>query len=180
MHLPLLCFLLLNPIPCCFLLLSFLTNFVIYKISLDLIIHAIIACPFTKTNIVPLSTLSSYHLVHSQTPLQSYGITTSMSMGGSQVPLSPKQPVPNEDGGGSSSSSAGGPSPTDGAAKDLRQRARVLYDYDAKDSTELSLMADEVIIIVEEEYGPEPDYAIGERGSQRGKVPKAYLEMLSY
>lgn len=31
-------------------------------------------------------------------------------------------------------------------ATDGLKRARVLYDYDAKDATELSLMADEVII----------------------------------
>jgi hypothetical protein len=31
-------------------------------------------------------------------------------------------------------------------AKNGHQRARVLYDYDAKDATELSLMADEVTV----------------------------------
>ncbi|XP_071449685.1 endophilin-B1 isoform X2 [Hetaerina americana] len=103
-----------------------------------------------------------------------------LSTGSTQIPLSQPQQQATNDGGGSSSSSAGGPSPTDGTAKDLRKRARVLYDYVAKDSTELSLMANEVIVIVEEEYEPEPDYALGERGSHRGKVPKAYLEMISY
>ncbi|XP_023722658.1 endophilin-B1 isoform X1 [Cryptotermes secundus] len=65
--------------------------------------------------------------------------------------------------------------------KNGHQRARVLYDYDAKDSTELSLMADEVIIVHEilEADGAE-DYLIGERGNQKGKVPKAFLELLTY
>lgn len=77
------------------------------------------------------------------------------------------------------------------------KKARVLYDYDAKDSTELSLMADEVyflfvhffcccvnyfvfqVIFVREicEKGDE-DYLIGQRGQKNGKVPKAFLEIL--
>lgn len=65
--------------------------------------------------------------------------------------------------------------------KNGHQRARVLYDYDAKDATELSLMADEVIVVHElsEADGAE-DYLIGERGNQKGKVPKAFLEHLTY
>ncbi|XP_047117369.1 endophilin-B1 isoform X1 [Schistocerca piceifrons] len=58
------------------------------------------------------------------------------------------------------------------------QRARVLYDYDAKDATELSLMADEVITICEISVD-ETDYFMGERGSQKGKVPKAFLEIIN-
>ncbi|RWS13501.1 endophilin-B2-like isoform X2 [Dinothrombium tinctorium] len=59
-----------------------------------------------------------------------------------------------------------------------RKRARVLYDYDAHDSSELSLMANEVIIVSQ---SPEldADWMLGERGTQRGKVPIAYLEILS-
>nr|CAD7193638.1 unnamed protein product [Timema douglasi] len=60
-----------------------------------------------------------------------------------------------------------------------QKRARALYDYDAKDSSELSLMADEVII-VHEISQTEMDYLVGERGNQKGKVPKAFLELLSY
>lgn len=105
------------------------------------------------------------------------------------------------------------------------QKARVLYDYDAKDSTELSLLADEVTknyfelkeegfdplntptirhcrkrqtsIIAANNFSPiklfffqvisvrelpnlEMDYVMGERGSQVGKVPKAFLEIISH
>ncbi|GLH04776.1 Endophilin-A [Gryllus bimaculatus] len=59
------------------------------------------------------------------------------------------------------------------------QRARVLCDYDAKDATELSLMVDEVIL-VHEISEDEQDYLMGERGNQKGKVPKAFLEMLAF
>ncbi|KAK7870651.1 hypothetical protein R5R35_009142 [Gryllus longicercus] len=59
------------------------------------------------------------------------------------------------------------------------QRARVLCDYDAKDATELSLMVDEVIL-VQEISEDEQDYLMGERGNQKGKVPKAFLEMLAF
>ncbi|XP_046399741.1 endophilin-B1 isoform X2 [Ischnura elegans] len=103
-----------------------------------------------------------------------------LSTGSTQVPLSQSQQQATNDGGGSSSSSAGGLSPTEGSAKDLRKRARVLFNYEAKDSSELSLVSNEVIVIVEEEYELEPDYAICERGSMKGKVPRAYLEILSY
>ncbi|XP_043675542.1 endophilin-B1 isoform X3 [Vespula pensylvanica] len=60
-----------------------------------------------------------------------------------------------------------------------QDRARVVCDYDARDSTELSVMQDEVISIIE--IPGDEDYLIGIRGNQRGKVPKAYLEtILSY
>ncbi|XP_077286986.1 SH3 domain containing GRB2 like, endophilin-B isoform X2 [Arctopsyche grandis] len=57
------------------------------------------------------------------------------------------------------------------------QKARILFDYDAKDSTELSLIADEIVSVWECMI-PDVDYMIGERGLQRGRVPKAYLEIL--
>lgn len=56
------------------------------------------------------------------------------------------------------------------------QRARVTYDYDAKDSSELSLKANEVIAVQEM---MDDDYLLGEKGSQRGKVPRAFLEIIS-
>uniref|UniRef100_A0A023GIV0 Putative sh3 domain protein sh3glb n=1 Tax=Amblyomma triste TaxID=251400 RepID=A0A023GIV0_AMBTT len=59
-----------------------------------------------------------------------------------------------------------------------QKRARVLYDYDAHDNSELSLMADEVIIISQTD-NLDPDWMIGERGLQKGKVPIAYLEILN-
>ncbi|KAI4484848.1 hypothetical protein M0804_007414 [Polistes exclamans] len=57
-----------------------------------------------------------------------------------------------------------------------QDRARVVCDYDARDSTELSVMQDEVISIVE--IPGDEDYLIGIRGNQRGRVPKAYLETI--
>lgn len=59
-----------------------------------------------------------------------------------------------------------------------KKRARVLYDYDAHDSSELSLLANEVII-VSQSPELESDWMFGERGAQRGKVPLAYLEILN-
>ncbi|GBP12385.1 Endophilin-B1 [Eumeta japonica] len=56
-------------------------------------------------------------------------------------------------------------------------KARVLYDYDAKDSTELSLMADEEIIIWDC-FTPDPDYVMAERGSQRGRIPRSFLKFI--
>ncbi|KAG1715000.1 Endophilin-B1 [Nymphon striatum] len=55
-----------------------------------------------------------------------------------------------------------------------KRRAKVLYDYDAQDSTELSLLAEEVIT-VSNAQGLDSDWLMGERGGQKGKVPKAYL-----
>ncbi|XP_013784247.1 endophilin-B2-like isoform X2 [Limulus polyphemus] len=68
--------------------------------------------------------------------------------------------------------------PTSTAPDDKRKQARVLYDYDAHDKSELSLLADEVIHVTLEP-GQDPDWMIGERGKQKGKVPTAYLEMLN-
>ncbi|XP_073397113.1 endophilin-B2 isoform X7 [Dendrobates tinctorius] len=58
------------------------------------------------------------------------------------------------------------------------RKARVLYDYEAADSTELALMADELITVYSLP-GMDPDWLIGERGNQKGKVPVTYLELLS-
>ncbi|XP_051164278.1 endophilin-B1 isoform X2 [Leptopilina boulardi] len=58
-----------------------------------------------------------------------------------------------------------------------QDRARVVCDYTARDSNELNLEQDEVIsisVIVGDE-----DYLMGFRGSQRGKIPKAYVEIIS-
>ncbi|XP_076680839.1 SH3 domain containing GRB2 like, endophilin-B isoform X2 [Andrena cerasifolii] len=62
------------------------------------------------------------------------------------------------------------------SAENGQERARVLYDYDARDSSELSVVQDEVITVFE--IPGDEDYVKGVRGNQRGKVPKAYLEML--
>lgn len=57
------------------------------------------------------------------------------------------------------------------------KQARVLYDYDASDQTELSLLADEIITVYEHpELGQ--DWLIGQRGMVRGKVPTSYLAIV--
>ncbi|RXN15653.1 endophilin-B1-like protein [Labeo rohita] len=58
------------------------------------------------------------------------------------------------------------------------RKARVLYDYDAAGSKELSLLADEVIM-VSSVPGMDSDWLMGERGNQKGKVPITYLELLN-
>ncbi|KAI5086154.1 SH3-domain GRB2-like endophilin B1 isoform X2, partial [Silurus meridionalis] len=58
------------------------------------------------------------------------------------------------------------------------RQARVLYDYDAACSSELSLLADEVIT-VSSKPGMDSDWLMGERGHQKGKVPITYLELLN-
>ncbi|XP_054030321.1 endophilin-B2 isoform X1 [Dryobates pubescens] len=58
------------------------------------------------------------------------------------------------------------------------RKARVLYDYEAADSSELALLADELITVYSLP-GMDPDWLIGERGNQKGKVPVTYLELLS-
>nr|XP_054769894.1 endophilin-B1-like isoform X1 [Lytechinus pictus] len=57
------------------------------------------------------------------------------------------------------------------------RKAKVLYDYDAADDSELSLLADEVINVYSMP-GMDPDWMVGERGSQRGRVPLTYIEVL--
>uniref|UniRef100_A0A8D3DLD6 Endophilin-B2 n=1 Tax=Scophthalmus maximus TaxID=52904 RepID=A0A8D3DLD6_SCOMX len=58
------------------------------------------------------------------------------------------------------------------------RKAKVLYDYDAHDDSELSLLADELISVYTVP-GMDPDWLIGERGNEKGKVPVTYLELLS-
>ncbi|XP_052403412.1 endophilin-B1-like isoform X2 [Carassius gibelio] len=75
------------------------------------------------------------------------------------------------------------PSQTSPALNELRstsgtRRARVLYDYDAASSSELSLLADEVIT-VSSVPDMDSDWLMGQRGNQKGKVPITYLELLN-
>lgn len=75
------------------------------------------------------------------------------------------------------------PSQTSPALNELRstsgtRKARVLYDYDAASSSELSLLADEVIT-VSTVPGMDSDWLMGQRGNQNGKVPITYLELLN-
>ncbi|KAM5299564.1 endophilin-B2 isoform 4-T4 [Ctenodactylus gundi] len=58
------------------------------------------------------------------------------------------------------------------------RKARVLYDYEAADSSELALLADELITVYSLP-GMDPDWLVGERGNKKGKVPVTYLELLS-
>uniref|UniRef100_A0A3Q2D7C6 Endophilin-B1 n=1 Tax=Cyprinodon variegatus TaxID=28743 RepID=A0A3Q2D7C6_CYPVA len=58
------------------------------------------------------------------------------------------------------------------------RKAKVLYDYDAADSSELSLLADELITVYTVP-GMDSDWLVGEKGNQKGKVPVTYLELLS-
>ncbi|XP_061169835.1 endophilin-B1-like isoform X3 [Saccostrea echinata] len=58
-----------------------------------------------------------------------------------------------------------------------KKQARVLYDYDAADSSELTLLADELITVYRTP-GMDPDWLMAERGPQKGKVPTTYLEVL--
>ncbi|XP_048200386.1 endophilin-B2 isoform X5 [Perognathus longimembris pacificus] len=58
------------------------------------------------------------------------------------------------------------------------RKARVLYDYEAADSSELALLADELITVYSLP-GMDPDWLMGERGNKKGKVPVTYLELLS-
>ncbi|KAM6971420.1 LOW QUALITY PROTEIN: endophilin-B1a [Tautogolabrus adspersus] len=72
---------------------------------------------------------------------------------------------------------------TSGGFNELRsssgsRKARVLYDYDAASSSELSLLADEVIT-VSSVPGMDSDWLLGERGNQSGRVPITYLELLN-
>ncbi|XP_030210131.1 endophilin-B2b isoform X3 [Gadus morhua] len=82
------------------------------------------------------------------------------------------------------SASAAPPRPDSVAIEDMilpatgTRKARVLYDYDAHDSSELSLLADEVITVYTVP-GMDPDWLVGEKGNQKGKVPVTYLELLS-
>ncbi|KAI8128385.1 Endophilin-B1 [Lucilia cuprina] len=60
---------------------------------------------------------------------------------------------------------------------DQMKRARVLCAYDAKDHTELTLSANEVILVAE--CQPiNTDYMYGKQGLLKGLVPRAFLEML--
>lgn len=79
--------------------------------------------------------------------------------------------------GSSSSSVAQRPSSVQLPVTGTR-KAKVLYDYDAHDTSELSLLADEIITVYTVP-GMDPDWLVGERGNDKGKVPVTYLELLS-
>ncbi|KAF7665165.1 hypothetical protein LDENG_00152710 [Lucifuga dentata] len=90
------------------------------------------------------------------------------------IPVSAALPSPSA--GHGSSAASGGFSELRGSSGS--RKARVLYDYDAASSSELSLLADEVIM-VSSVPGMDSDWLMGERGNQKGKVPITYLELLN-
>ncbi|XP_062515176.1 endophilin-B1-like [Corticium candelabrum] len=57
------------------------------------------------------------------------------------------------------------------------RRARVLYDYDAADEEELSLLADEIVTVLPVEC--DKDWVVAKKDGQTGRVPVSYLEYLS-
>ncbi|XP_044750736.1 endophilin-B1 isoform X2 [Coccinella septempunctata] len=66
-----------------------------------------------------------------------------------------------------------------GNPKENFQMAKVLYNYEPKDSSELKLYANEVIKVTEISGKTDDDYMLGEKGQQKGKVPRAYVEIIS-
>ncbi|ESO85878.1 hypothetical protein LOTGIDRAFT_130216 [Lottia gigantea] len=58
-----------------------------------------------------------------------------------------------------------------------KKQARVLYDYEAANASELSLLADELIMVYTV-AGMDPDWLMAEKKNSRGKVPLTYLEVL--
>ncbi|KAI1236701.1 hypothetical protein IHE44_0014954 [Lamprotornis superbus] len=59
------------------------------------------------------------------------------------------------------------------------RKARVLYDYDAANSSELSLLADEVITVYSIP-GMDSDWLMGERGNQKGKSSSVSWSKILY
>ncbi|XP_022914230.1 endophilin-B1 isoform X2 [Onthophagus taurus] len=57
------------------------------------------------------------------------------------------------------------------------KRAKVLYDYDAKDGNELSAHTGEVIFV--KDIPNDEDYMWGVRGQDAGRIPRAFLEMFA-
>ncbi|KAK2189116.1 hypothetical protein NP493_115g11002 [Ridgeia piscesae] len=57
------------------------------------------------------------------------------------------------------------------------RQAKVLYDYDAADMKELSLIADEVVTFYNIPGLPS-DWVLAVRGTQKGNVPLSYLQPL--
>ncbi|XP_028128486.1 endophilin-B1 isoform X2 [Diabrotica virgifera virgifera] len=69
------------------------------------------------------------------------------------------------------------PTQTNTPTEEDMMKAKTLYDYEAKDSTELNLKANEVIQVRDIQN---PDYYMGRNNkNNQGLVPKAYLEVLT-
>eukprot|EP00118_Oscarella_pearsei_P001046 m.6451 g.6451 ORF g.6451 m.6451 type:complete len:337 (+) comp15924_c0_seq2:69-1079(+) len=57
---------------------------------------------------------------------------------------------------------------------DLPEKAKVIYDFDASDETQLSVLANEVVTVSEKDE----KWALVKRGEDAGKVPLTYLEFM--
>lgn len=57
------------------------------------------------------------------------------------------------------------------------RRARVLCDYEARSPDELDLTSDEIINVRDPGDG-NSEYYLGEKGILKGRVPRAFLEVL--
>jgi len=58
------------------------------------------------------------------------------------------------------------------------RRGQAVLDYDGTTPEELSLMIHEVLNIYELDP-PEEEFLLGERETRRGKVPRAYIKIIS-
>ncbi len=56
------------------------------------------------------------------------------------------------------------------------KKAKVLFDYDAVDSNEISVWANQIINV--ELIPNDNDWVLAEAGSDHGKIPKAYIQIL--
>ncbi|XP_023340164.1 endophilin-B1 isoform X2 [Eurytemora carolleeae] len=71
------------------------------------------------------------------------------------------------------------PPSTSPLPQDLKlQRGQVLLDYDANGPDELSLLAHEVLNVYELDPESE-DFLVAERGTKVGKIPRAYVKIIS-
>jgi hypothetical protein len=61
--------------------------------------------------------------------------------------------------------------------KSRPRRSRVLYDYDAANDDELSLLADEIVTVMPVEN--DKDWVVARKDGQTGRVPVSYLEYIS-
>ena len=56
------------------------------------------------------------------------------------------------------------------------KRAKVLFDYEATDASELSVFANQIINV--EILPMDNDWVLAESGRDSGKVPKAYIQIV--
>ncbi|XP_069774513.1 endophilin-B2-like isoform X6 [Narcine bancroftii] len=115
-----------------------------------------------------LGRFSSAFVGNTNTPVPSSGVSPSAAT----IPVVPAAAGPCNQSASSLTFTEVSP-PSSGTRK-----ARVLYDYDAADSNELELLADELITVYSLP-GMDSDWLVGEKGNKKGKVPVTYLELLN-